>query len=255
VYTDNDLVIKILCQLLDNAVKFTHQGTITVTYEIVNNNLQFSVCDTGIGISDENKNHIFESFIQEDIATTRKYEGSGLGLTISRGFVKLLGGKIWLESEKGKGSDFYFSIPYLNENIPQESVDKPVEHKVGTQKQTILIAEDDDINFKYFVALLSHSSIEILRATNGIEAVEICRNHPEVELVLMDLRMRDMDGFEATTKIKTFRGNLPIIAITAYSELEDKKMAMKAGCDEFITKPVKKDFLIKKLEDFGIYKS
>jgi len=255
VFTDNDLVIKILCQLLDNAVKFTHQGTITVAYEVVNNNLQFSVCDTGIGISDENKSHIFESFIQEDLAITRKYEGSGLGLTISRGFVKLLGGKIWLESEKGKGSDFYFSIPYNVDSTPQNQENKPVETKIKGHKQTILIAEDDDINFKYFVALLSHSSIDILRATNGIEAVEICRKHPEVELVLMDLRMRDMDGFEATTKIKTFRSNLPIIAITAYSELEDKKMAMKAGCDEFITKPVKKDFLIKKLEDFGIYKS
>ncbi|MBV5312349.1 MAG: response regulator [Prolixibacteraceae bacterium] len=255
VFTDNDLVIKILCQLLDNAVKFTHQGTIKVAYEVVNNNLQFSVCDTGIGISDENKSHIFESFIQEDFAITRKYEGSGLGLTISRGFVKLLGGKIWLESEKGLGSDFYFSIPYNVDSTPQNQENKPVETKTRGYKQTILIAEDDDINFKYFVALLSHSTIDILRATNGIEAIAICREHPEVELVLMDLRMRDMDGFEATTKIKTFRSNLPIIAITAYSELEDKKMAMKAGCDEFITKPVKKDFLIKKLEDFGIYKS
>ncbi len=254
VYTDSDLLSKILHQLIDNAVKFTMEGSVTVGYTATKNSLQFFVKDTGIGITDENKDQIFDNFIQEDIESTRKYEGSGLGLSIAKGFLTLLGGKIWMESEKGKGSVFSFSIPYLEEN-QQKNQDIIIPSKNVPQIQTILIAEDDDINYKYFNALLSHDSIVIYRAKNGLEAVEICQNHPEVELVLMDLRMRDMDGFEATTQIKSFRPNLPVIAITAYSELEDKKMAIQAGCDEFITKPVKKDFLLRKLEEYGIYKS
>lgn len=253
IITDSDLLSKILYQLIDNAVKFTLEGSVTVGYTTTKNSLQFFVKDTGIGISDEKKDQIFENFIQEDIATTRKYEGSGLGLSIAKGFLALLEGKIWLESEKGKGSVFSFSIPYAEGGSIKDQEDI-IPDKISPQIQTILIAEDDDINYKYFNALLSHDSIVIYRAKNGLEAVEICQNHPEVELVLMDLRMRDMDGFEATTQIKSFRSNLPIIAITAYSELEDKKMAMQAGCDEFITKPVKKDFLLRKLEEFGIYK-
>jgi len=119
-------------------------------------------------------------------------------------------------------------------------------------KQTILIAEDDDINFHYLKVLLTNDFVEIIRAKNGIEAVEYCRRNPKIELVLMDLKMMDMDGFEATRRIKSFRINLPIIAITAYSESEDKQRAIQAGCDEFITKPVLKEFLLKKLEEFGL---
>lgn len=249
IFTDGDILSKILNQLVDNAVKFTKTGGISIGYTKFNDHLHFFIKDSGIGISDENKKNIFEDFAQEDSAISRKYEGSGLGLSIAKKFTELLGGKIWMESEKGKGSTFYFSIP-ITEKITKANLKNfPRTEK---SKQTILIAEDDEINFAYFKALLTHDLIEIIHASNGIEAIEKCQSHPEIELVLMDLKMRDMDGFEATTRIKSFRKHLPIIAITAYSEVEDKEMAMQAGCDEFITKPVKKDFLLKKLEEFGL---
>jgi two-component system sensor histidine kinase/response regulator len=248
-YTDGELLNKILLQLIDNAVKFTHHGCITAGYTLENRNIQFFVKDTGIGISEEYNNQIFGNFMQEDPTSTRGFEGSGLGLSIAKGFTELLGGKMWLDSQKGKGSTFYFSLPCV-ECTTQSNLKNDT--RSSDQRQTILIAEDDDINFYYFKALLTHDLIEILHAKNGIEAVQICKEHPEIELVLMDLKMRDMDGFEATSQIKSFRSELPIIAITAYCESEDKKMALQAGCDEFITKPVKKDFLLKKLEEFGL---
>lgn len=247
--TDGDILSKILYQLVDNAVKFTKEGGISIGFTKYNNNLHFFIKDSGIGISEENRQNIFDDFAQEDSAISRKYEGSGLGLSIAKKFTELLGGRIWMESEKGIGSTFYFSIP-RTENIAHGNTKNIIRNE--KTKQTILIAEDDDINFAYFKALLTHDLIEIIHAANGIEAVEKCRNYPEIELVLMDLKMRDMDGFEATTRIKSFRNDLPVIAITAYSEIEDKEMAMQAGCDEFITKPVKKDFLLKKLEEYGL---
>lgn len=250
-FTDGELFSKILYQLIDNAVKFTHQGTITVGYQFSGNEVHFFVSDTGIGISPENQVLIFDSFIQEDGQTTRRYEGSGLGLSIAQELVNLLEGKIWLKSEKGKGSTFYFSLPYRQSEseVKQEvTVSQPLK-----EKQTILIAEDDEINFYYFKTLLTHNRVEILHAEDGIEAVELCKENPEIELVLMDLKMVDMDGFEATRQIKSFRPELPVIAITAYSETEDKRKALLAGCDEFLTKPVKKEFLINKLEEFGLF--
>lgn len=251
IVTDGDLVSKILYQLIDNAVKFTHDGILTIGYEQKGNNLTFFVKDTGIGISEKNRNQIFDNFIQEDDSITRRYEGSGLGLPIAKGLVHLLGGKIWLDSEKSKGSTFYFSLPCLQQilegssELPHTNIRKP-------RNQTILIAEDDEINFYYFKVLLTSDLIQIIHATNGIEAVDFCHKHPEIELVLMDLKMLEMDGFEATRRIKLFRPELPVIAITAYSESEDKRKALRAGCDEFLTKPIKKEFLLKKLEDFGL---
>lgn len=251
-YTDNELLSKTLYQLIDNAVKFTIKGSVVVGYERVENHLHFFVKDSGIGISVENLNQIFDSFIQEDGAITRRYEGSGLGLSIAKGFIGILGGKIWVESVKGKGSTFHFSIPCL-EQAHESITQKLISGNSARGKQTILIAEDDDINYYYFKVLLTHDLIEIIHAKNGIEAVALCHEHPEIELVLMDLKMMDMDGFEATKQIKAFRTDLPIIAITAYSESEDKRKALQAGCDEFLTKPVKKELLIKKLEEFGLF--
>ena len=250
--SDRELLTKIICQLIDNAVKFTKQGTVNVDYNINGETLLFTVKDTGIGIAAENIPRIFDSFMQENINNTRAYEGSGLGLPIAKGFIELLGGNIVVESEKGKGSKFSFSLPCVMNPVGKIQENETTKPKAATRKQTILIAEDDEINFFYINIVLKNDLIEVLHAVNGRVAVEICKENPGIDLVIMDLKMPEMDGFEATRLIKHFNANLPVIAITAYSSNEDKNMALYAGCDDFITKPFKKEFLISKLEQFGL---
>lgn len=251
-FTDRELLSKVIYQLIDNAVKFTKQGTINVSYKTNGDQLHFVVKDTGIGIAPENETRIFDNFMQENITNTRAYEGSGLGLPIAKGFVELLGGNIEVETEKDNGSTFSFTIPCVIKPIGEIQENETTPLKTAGKKQTILIAEDDEINFFYINTVLKNDLLEILHASNGKEAVEICKQHPEIEIVLMDLKMPVMDGFEATTLIKQFRNELPVLAITAYSSHEDKQMALNAGCDEFIMKPFKKEFLISKLEQFGL---
>ncbi|MBC8005028.1 MAG: response regulator [Verrucomicrobia bacterium] len=251
IITDKDILEKILYQLIDNAIKFTSEGSITLGYKTNDDEMLFFVRDTGIGIQPESQKQIFESFMQENTANTRGYEGSGLGLPIAKGFVELLGGRIWLDSEKGIGTTFYFFIP-LEQKIGSGKAKSPEDTSTHTRhKQTVLVAEDDETNFFYINILLKNASINILHAWNGIEAVELCRDHSEVELVLMDLKMPEMDGFEATMHIKAFRPDLPVIAVSAYMSSEDKHRAIIAGCDEFITKPIRKELLLKKVEENG----
>lgn len=250
--TDPDLLEKILSQLVDNAIKFTHRGSIHVGFKPNENELLFFVRDTGVGIHEQSQQQIFEYFMQENTASNRGYEGSGLGLTIARGFISLLGGRIWMESEKGKGSTFYFSIPLEGISRAKDQKRPSKTFKGKRQKQTILIAEDDDTNFFYISILLKDDSLVLLHARNGLEAIEMYKEHPETELVLMDLKMPEMDGFEATRQIKLLKEDLPIIAVSAYSGSEEQQRAFEAGCDEFITKPIKKELLWQKLEEFII---
>lgn len=249
VLCDHNLFSKILYQLIDNAVKFTQQGTISVGYEENENELHIFVQDTGIGISPQKQAQIFETFSQEDNAITRKYEGVGLGLSIAKGFIELLKGRIWFTSEKGKGSAFYFSIPYNQPDSENQTSDS--ESGKVIKKATVLIAEDDEVNLMILKAFLG-PEFEILQAANGMEAVELCRKYPSVDLVFMDLKMPELNGFEATKQIKVFRPDLPIVALTAYSDNEDKQRAIDSGCNDFITKPFKKDFILGKLKEFGI---
>lgn len=251
IVTDKDLLEKILWQLIDNAIKFTPEGGITIGYKENDDELLFFVRDTGIGILEVNQKQVFDYFMQENTASTRGYEGSGLGLTIARGLVGLLGGRIWLDSEKGKGTTFYFFIPL--EQKKKRSVAPSSQEAFGSngKKQIILVAEDDEANFFYINLLLKGDSVEVLHAFNGYEAVELCQAHPEINLVLMDLKMPEMDGFEATMHIKVLRPDLPVIALSAYTSGEDQQKAQEAGCDEFITKPIKKDLLLKKLGKYG----
>ena len=250
--TDKELLRKTLHQLLDNAVKFTRTGTITVGFKKNNSDLHFFVEDTGIGISDQNRDQIFGIFVQENNSNTRGYEGSGIGLSIAKGILELLGSEIKLTSEKGKGSKFYFTFPVIESQAKGQAKSKIRINVNNNGKQTILIAEDNDNNFFYLDLILKNEFTEIIHAWNGIEAVDLCRNHPEVSLILMDLKMPEMNGFEATEQIRQFRDDVPIIAITAYSGNEDKQMAHEAGCDDFITKPINKQFLLEKLTEYGL---
>ena len=252
IYSDEDLFRKALSHLLDNAFKFTVKGEITFGYAIKPGGLEFFVKDTGSGISKEAQTRIFESFMQEELLHTRGYEGSGLGLSIAQGFVRLLGGEMRVESEKGAGSTFFFTLP--REETDTGIITKPErKQKAGlVENQVILIAEDEASNLRFIQTVLSKTAVTVLSANNGKEAVDACRAHPEISLVLMDLKMPVMDGMEATRVIKTFRTNLPIIAITAYAMSGDEKKARDAGCDDYLSKPVSREALLEKLKQFGV---
>ncbi|MFA6404301.1 MAG: response regulator [Salinivirgaceae bacterium] len=242
--TDETLLLKILNHLMDNALKFTNEGRIVIGFTLKENKVEFFIKDTGKGISTEAQQHIYNYFIQEDMTLTRNFEGSGLGLSISKGLVKLLEGEIWFETEKGKGSIFYFTIPFA-ESTNKLQNNTVVENEYKAQsKPVILIAEDDDTNYSLLNEIFSSPTIELIRAVNGAEAVEICRNNSTITLILMDLKMPVLNGFEATKQIKAMNKNIPIVATTAYAYREDEAMAQAAGCDDYIAKP----FNQKKLE-------
>ena len=253
-HSNYELLQKALSNLLDNAVKFTSRGEITFGYIIKPGRLEFFIKDNGIGISKEAQSRIFENFVQEELLHTRGYEGNGLGLSIAQGIVRLLGGEIRVESEKGAGSTFIFDIPYedFGEEIKTTGLK---EQKVSIpDKHVVLIAEDDGISRFYLKRLLSIDSIEVLLVANGKEAVEQCRSNSEISLVLMDLKMPVMDGFEAFQEIKAFRKELPIIAITALAMSSDEKKVLELGFDDYLSKPVSKEALTEKLKKYGITK-
>jgi PAS domain S-box-containing protein len=251
--TDPELLRKILNHLLSNAVKFTLKGEIVAGFYPENDRLIFYIKDTGVGISDVAAPFIFDFFNQEDQSSVRLFEGSGLGLSIAKGLVRLLKGDIWFETEKGKGSTFYFSIPAINVLQTQEQIKKQEDKATIKNERIILLVEDEVYNYKFMRALLTlNNYAEVILATNGKDAVEQCRQNPTINLVLMDLKLPVMSGFEATRHIKTMRKNLPVIAITAFAMSGDESKALEAGCDDYIAKPVSKDVLFSKIEKLGL---
>ncbi len=238
--TDAGRVRQIINNLLINALKFTHEGNIHFGYTQKGKYLQFFVEDTGVGISPEDFDTIFERFSQVETRISEQTGGTGLGLAISKAFVKKLGGEIWVESLKDKGSTFRFTLPYrqvvdnqLVEYISYEQPINPIERQVN-----ILVAEDDDVNYYYIKEILSAQNFKLTRATNGQEAVELVRSNPGFDIVLMDIKMPKLDGYAATGQIKRIRADLPIIAQTAYAFASDRDKAIQAGCDDHISKPI-----------------
>ena len=252
IHTDKARLSQVFNNLLSNAVKFTQKGHIKFGYEIKTDEVLFFVEDTGIGIPAKYHDSIFERFRQADMDLSRKYGGTGLGLSISKGLVELMNGRLWLESKQGKGSTFYFTIPYQEK--PEKEKNTRTEEDIAETDEnisntTILLVEDEEINHLYFEEVLSSHNINLLQAYNGKEAVEICTEHPEIQLVIMDIKMPEMDGFEATRNIKKYRPDLPVIAITAYAMAEDRQKALKAGCDDYLSKPVKYKTLLKRIAE------
>jgi CheY-like chemotaxis protein/nitrogen-specific signal transduction histidine kinase len=247
--TDNEKVYAILTNLVKNAIKFTYDGSIEFGYEKKGEFLEFFVKDTGVGIPPKQHHMIFERFRQGSESQNRGYEGSGLGLSIAKSYVEMLGGEIWVESEEGKGSTFYFTIPYNAVSEDNNTIEIDVSGKdkeVQLKNMKILIVEDDEISHSLLTRMLQKISKEVLHAITGVEAVEACRSNPDLDLVLMDIRMPKMDGNEATRQIRKFNKKVIIIAQTAYAFSGDRETAIDAGCNDYMTKPINQ-MLLKEL--------
>jgi len=247
VFTDSQKLKSILSNLLSNAIKFTKAGTIELSIQYNEDRLKFSVKDTGVGIPENKQQTIFERFMQVDVSDTRLFEGAGLGLSISKAYVEMLGGKIWVESEIDKGSIFYFTIPYIIEQkeIHDIKIPAPSKEEVSLKKQKILIVEDDDLSEMLITNIVRDHFEKKLYAKTGSEAIEICRNNSDIDLILMDIKMPVMDGYEATRQIRTFNKEIIIIAQTAYSMPGDREKALEAGCNDYISKPYKRALMMK----------
>jgi len=252
--TDKSLVEKILNHLLDNAIKFTDKGSITFSLQIERSLLVFCVKDTGVGIDQKVKPHIFKNFTQEDASNLRRYEGSGLGLAICYKAAQLLGGEIWFDSEKGIGTEFFFELPYEDDMLISKTDVNLPQTNHNMVNQLVLIAEDDDSNYLILDKIIHrYFKVDIARALNGIEAIDYCRKNPIPCLILMDIKMPLMDGHEATGIIKQQFPGVPIIAVTAYGLSGDEHNALEAGCDDYISKPINTKILLDKLEKYLEY--
>jgi hypothetical protein len=244
--TDGEKLSAILTNLVNNAIKFTHSGSVEFGYTERDGFLEFYIKDTGIGVSQAQKEIIFERFTQAGKQLTKNFEGTGLGLSISKAYVEMLGGEIRVESEEGQGSVFYFTIPYISENQVQSNnpnILQAEEESSQIKNLKILIAEDDATSDFLITNILNKNKHELLHAVAGNETIEVCRNHPDLDLVLMDIRMPDVNGLEATKQIRQFNKNVIIIAQTAYGLTGDRENAINAGCNDYISKPINRDEL------------
>ena len=239
IITDETKLLQIITNLLNNASKFTHQGTISFGYTLQGDNLEFFVKDTGIGIDESLHEAIFDRFRQADSSISREYGGTGLGLSISKAYVELLGGKIWLTSKPGEGTSFYFTIPYnpVKEEHKKEIALLEPEMNESARQLTILVAEDEKFNSILLNELFKGLKANIIWTVNGVEAVNACKSIAGIDLVIMDMKMPLMDGFEATRQIKQLHPDLPVIAQTAYASDKDRIKILECGCDDLITKP------------------
>lgn len=262
--TDKEKINAILINLIKNAIKFTTSGSIEFGYILTrsvnednSDELEFYVKDTGVGVEVEQREIIFQRFRQGSESLNRDYEGAGLGLSISKSYVEMLGGKIWVEHNFDKdsrvnGSIFYFTLPYYPDKTEKQSVNIILEDKVvnnDSKTYNILIVEDDLASEILFSKIVRSLSKKIFKARTGKEAVETCKNTQEIDLILMDVKMPDMDGYEAARQIRLFDKNVIIIAQTAFAQSGEMEKALNAGCNDFITKPINKEnllFLIRK---------
>ena len=255
IFTDRIWLKRVLNHLMDNAVKFTLEGSIEFSYSRENDNLIFRIRDTGIGINEENLGHIFEEFRQEIDGHHRPFEGLGIGLTLAKEVVERMGGKIYVQSEKGVGSEFGFSIPYRPAGgssrrsgniISPDQLAAPIN---WSSRKCLLVDDNKDI-LTYLNRVLLETRIIILTARSGIEALEIIRNTADIDVVLLDMQMPEMNGIEATKEIRKIRKDLPIIAQTAFIFEDDKDIILEAGCDACLIKPIRKDHLLTVMSSF-----
>lgn len=248
IITDENRLRQILSNLVNNAIKFTEFGFVELGFKLLDKSVLFWVRDTGIGMNSQQLDVIFERFRQVDNTSTRKFGGAGLGLAISKGLADLLRGRIWADSILGSGSVFYFEVPFRYEDtIDFGPVKIGFEEEVKRDKyKTVLIVEDEVSNYEFLKeTLMEFDNLNVLWARDGIPAVELCKVNDQIDLVLMDIQMPEMDGYEATRRIKKIRPTLPIVAQTAFAMEGERDKSLKAGCDAYIAKPIKFQELVK----------
>lgn len=252
IFTDRIWLKRVLIHLLDNAVKFTLEGSVELSYAKEEDNIIFKIKDTGIGINKENLVRIFEEFRQEINGHHRPFEGLGVGLTLAKEVIERMGGKIFVESEKGIGSEFRFTIPYRpagSTKFKKRNTDQVSIPLNWSSKKCLLVDDNKDVLI-YLNRILLDTGINILTARSGPEAISLIKNTPDIDVVLLDMQMPEMDGIEATKEIRNIRKNLPIIAQTAFVFEDDKDIILKAGCDACLIKPIRKEHLLTVLSGF-----
>lgn len=247
--TDIEKLTAILINLIKNAIKYTKDGKIEFGCSLDDDIYYFWVKDSGIGIEKNRQEAIFDRFVQADIEDKHAYEGSGLGLSISKAYVEMLGGEIWVDSQKGVGSTFKFTLASLKENVNTEDEQINIERKYTSIKplkeiaMKVLIVEDEEVSDNLLTIILRDYCKTILHAKNGIEAIKICEENKDIDLIFMDIKMPELNGYEATKEIRKFNKTVKIIAQTAYALSGDREKAISAGCDDYIAKPIMTDNL------------
>ncbi len=247
--TDKEKFLAILTNLVKNAIKYSDKGVIELGYFLKGNFLEFYVKDSGVGIDSDRQEAIFERFVQADISDKNAFQGAGLGLPISKAFVEMLGGQLWVDSGRGEGSTFYFTIPFDAEQkdtieLATDDVDIPTPTTaIPIKDLNVLIVEDDEISILVLNYIVKEISNKVLHAKNGLDAIDICRNHPDLDLIFMDINMPLLDGYETTRQIRQFNQDVIIIAQTADGLAGDKEKAMEGGCNDYQPKPILKDEL------------
>ncbi len=239
IITDNSKLNAILTNLVKNAIKYSFEGVINFGCKERQNYLEFYVNDQGIGIAKSRQKAIFDRFVQADIEDVDVHEGAGLGLSISKSYVEMLGGKLWVKSKVGEGSQFYFKIPKTSVSEKVLKPEKKHIKKLSFENLKVLITEDEIYAYSYLDILLTNLNATTLHAENGKEAIEMVKNNPDIDLILMDIKMPVMSGIAATKEIRKFNKDVIIIAQTAYALQGDKEKTLQAGCNDFISKPIK----------------
>ncbi|MBT8232248.1 MAG: response regulator, partial [Bacteroidia bacterium] len=260
IVTDKQLLNQILLNLLSNAEKFTNSGKVELRISLLNQeptfyNLQFEVIDTGIGMTKDELKGIFSQFKQANSGVRQKYGGTGLGLTISKSLVKLLGGELQVKSEKDIGTKFYFDLKLkkgLKLNKKENAILEQVQRSFKGKNKRVLVAEDNRMNLKYISTLFQKWNLDYDVASNGLEAVKLFKKS-KYDIIFMDLSMPIMDGYEACVKIREMEevdNKTPIIALTASTFLSKKQLALKAGMSDFVSKPFTPDQLFSVIEKY-----
>ena len=250
ILSDQEKIKQILVNLISNAIKYTPNGFVEIGYELFPNEITFYVKDSGMGIPAGEQQKVFDSFYRTEEAISMAIGGTGLGLSIVRELVSVLNGNIQLESEPGKGSRFSVTIPVRHTTLPQlTNAVLPAAHLPLTEVTT-LIADDEQINFLYFEILLKKSVKRLDHAANGEMAIAMA-SKTKYDLIFMDLKMPVLDGYAATKQIKKLNPSIPVIAQTAYATNQEKEKALKAGCDDFIPKPMKKNLLLEMIQKYS----